>query len=174
VNDREPAHHPTIRGVRTTLRPTTPADVDLLSDWLADPEVYRWWGGAPVARAMVAEQYVGVRQPDVETFVVETDGQPIGFLQYWRGEPRTGGLDVFLIPTRRGQGLGPDAARAVVSYLVDELGWQRVTVDPSVDNAGAIRAWERAGFQFERAWPEAPDGPAILMAIDVERTEDRT
>jgi aminoglycoside 6'-N-acetyltransferase len=158
--------NPSIRGERTVLRLSTPDDVDLLTGWLADPEVYRWWGGVPVPREQVEEKYIGQRRPEVETFIVEATGEPIGFLQYWQGNPTSGGIDMFLIPSKRGQGLGPDAARAIVRYLLDELGWQRVTVDPSADNAGAIRAWTRAGFRFEREWPDAADGPAILMAIE--------
>ena len=156
-----------IRGERTALRPVTPADLDLLAGWLADPEIFRYWGGAPIPREVVREEYVERRSPDVEMLVIEADCEPVGFLQYWTGEPGAGGIDMFLIPSKRGQRLGPDAARAVVRYLIDDLGWRRVTVDPSTDNGSAIRGWERAGFVYERDWPDHPDGPSVLMAIDL-------
>jgi aminoglycoside 6'-N-acetyltransferase len=52
---------------------------------------------------------------------------------------------MFLIPSARGRGLGPDAARAMARRLI-EGGRERVTVDPYAWNASAVRAWERAGF----------------------------
>ncbi len=87
-----------------------------------------------------------LRRADVEAFVVESAGEPVGSLQVWR-EGDGGGIDMFLVPRARGRGLGPDAARAVARHLRDERGWRRVTVDPYVWNEGAIRAWRRAGFR---------------------------
>jgi len=170
-----------IRGERTILRPVTPADLDVLVGWFSDPEVYRWWDGYPKPRDEVAEKYIE-RQPGVERFIVEAGaqpaeqpaaetggdagGRPIGYLQYWHGDGATGGIDMFLTPASRGQGLGPDAARAMVRYLLDTLGWTRVTVDPYANNLRAIRAWGTAGFAFERELPDHPGGPALLMVIE--------
>ena len=52
---------------------------------------------------------------------------------------------MFLVPSARGRGLGPDAARALTESLLAS-GWTRVTVDPYAWNEPAIRAWRRAGF----------------------------
>ena len=113
----------------------------------------------------MAEKYIGARSPEVECFIVESAERPIGFIQYWVGdEPATGGLDMFLVPEARGQGLGPDAARALLGYLLDELGWRRVTVDPLVENTRAVRGYEKAGFRVE-ATVEA-DPPWLLMAVE--------
>ena len=157
--------HPTIQGERTTLRPVVPADLDLLTGWLSDPEVYRWWGGSPKSREEIPEQFME-RQPGFEPFIVEAAGEPIGYLQYWTGDATSGGIDMFLVPSKREQGLGPDAARAAVRYLIDDLGWRRVTVDPYADNQRAQRAWAKAGFRFERELPDHPDGPSILMVVE--------
>jgi aminoglycoside 6'-N-acetyltransferase len=158
-----------IHGVRTSLRMVTAADLDLLAGWLADPEVYRWWGGQPVPREVVRQKYIG--------------GRPGVYIQYWssqelseaallRVQPgQTGGIDMYLIPGARDRGLGPDAARALVRYLTETLGWTRVTVDPAADNLRAHRAWAKAGFTFERDVPDHPDGPSILMVIEAPATK---
>src|SRR5256885_3600509 len=95
-----------IRGVRTSLRPVAPADLDLLAGWLADPGVYAFWGGAPLDRETVAVKYIGARAPQVVSFVVEAADQPIGYIHYWYADGRldadNGGLDMFLIPSARG------------------------------------------------------------------------
>ena len=107
-------------------------------------------------------------------FIVEAGGAPIGYLQCWADDAASGGLDMFLVPAARHRGLGRDAARALVRYLVQERGRRRVTVDPAAGNARAIRAWGKAGFVYERDWPDHPDGPAVLMAIETPAVDPAT
>jgi len=154
-----------VRGARTTLRAVAATDVALLVGWLQDPEVYRWWGGLPLTREDVVRKYLGTREPDVVSFIIEHGDRAVGYMQYWTADASSGGLDMFLVPSARGQGLGPDAARALVRHLFEERRWRRVTVDPAVDNARAIRAWHKAGFRVEGTQGDSPDGPVLVMAI---------
>jgi len=154
-----------IRGGRTQLRPATESDLDLLAGWFADPEFVVWWGGVPLSRETVAEKYVGRRAPGVESYLVEDEGEPIGYIQAWTDDGgRSGGIDMALVPECQGLGLGPDAARALAEELVAR-GWDPVTVDPALPNLRAIRAWEKAGFTSEGEWPDHPDGPALRMVF---------
>jgi aminoglycoside 6'-N-acetyltransferase len=159
------SRHPRISGQRTSLRPASGDDLDLLAKWFADPEVYRWWGGQPVSRETITAKYTGHRIPEVESFIVETEGEPIGYLQYWQGTERSGGLDMFLVPAARGQGLGPDAARATVEFLFRERGWTEVTVDPLADNDRAIRGWARAGFVPDHEGRDEETGKPCLIMV---------
>ena len=127
-----------VRGRLTTLRPAAVGDVDRLVAWHDDPEVARYWDDETFTRAEVLER---LRRTDVDAWIVEADGEPVGYLQV-----HSDGLDMFLIPAARGRGLGPDAARAMAEHLVYERGRERVTVDPYAWNEGAIGAWQRAGF----------------------------
>ena len=164
--DAGPDHpHPIIRDGLLTLRPTTDADPDLLARWFADPEVFRWWGGRALARDEVAAKYTGQRCPDVESHVVELGGEAIGYIQYHRAGPGEAGLDMMLLPAYRDQGIGPRVARAMVEHLRSAFGWSDITADPAMDNPRAIRAWRKAGFTVEEAWPDHPDGPALLMRL---------
>jgi RimJ/RimL family protein N-acetyltransferase len=74
-------------------------------------------------------------------------------------------LDMFLVPDARGAGAGPDAARALATYLCDEQGWTRVTVDPYVWNDTAIRAWERAGFVSVEERPADEDHTSAWLLM---------
>jgi aminoglycoside 6'-N-acetyltransferase len=132
-----------LRGERTAIRAADEHDADLLVAWHDHPEVARYWDDERFTRDEMLER---LRRPQVEAFVVESDGEAVGFLQVWQ-EGDAGGIDMFLVPSARGRGLGPDAARAVARHLRYEHGWRRVTVDPYVWNEGAIRAWRRAGFR---------------------------
>jgi aminoglycoside 6'-N-acetyltransferase len=127
-----------VRGRLTTLRPADSGDVDRLVAWHADPEVARYWDYETFTPAEMEER---LARDDVEAWIVEEAGEPVGYLQV-----HCDGLDMFLIPGARGRRVGPDAARAMARYLRDERGCDRVTVDPYAWNVSAVRAWERAGF----------------------------
>lgn len=137
----------------------------MLVRWHADPDVSRYWDGETFTEDEMRER---LAREDVDAFVVEADGEPVGYLQAWRedSEPLRGGIDMFLVPAARGRGLGPDAARALALHLL-ETGWTRVTVDPYAWNAGAIRAWRRAGFELVDETERPPDddhvSPWLLM-----------
>src|SRR3954470_17399679 len=138
-----------LHGRLTQVRTGTAEDADLLHAWKADPGVSRYCDDETFTRDEILER---LRRLDVDAYVVEADGSPIGYIQAWweDDEPRRGGIDMFLVPAARGRGYGPDAARALSESLL-ESGWTRVTVDPYASNGPAIRAWRRAGFvELER------------------------
>lgn len=153
-----------IRGELTVLRPATPADLDLLAGWFADPGFYEDWGGRPRPREEVAEKHIGGRAPGVESMIVEENGEPVGFIQYHVApqRPNMGGIDLVLLPDARGRGLGSDAVEALAQFLMAEKGWRRVTVDPLATNLRAIAFWFRNGFR-PTGMMQSPDGPSLLM-----------
>jgi aminoglycoside 6'-N-acetyltransferase len=142
------------------------ADVELLVAWHADPEVSRFWDDETFTEAQIRER---LRRRDVDAYIVELAGSAIGYVESWRDADGSSGLDMFLIPEARGAGYGPDAARTLATYLRDEGGWQRITVDPYLWNERAIRAWERAGFvrDAERPADEEHSSAWLLMVFDV-------
>jgi aminoglycoside 6'-N-acetyltransferase len=146
-----------VHGRLTTLRPADARDVQRVVDWHADPEVSRYWDDETFTVAGMEERFA---RDDVEAWIVEEQGEPVGYLQV---HPE--GLDMFLIPAARGRGRGPDAARAMARHLLEECGRERVTVDPDAWNEGAVRAWGRAGFvEVSRHEPdEDHTAPWILM-----------
>jgi RimJ/RimL family protein N-acetyltransferase len=146
-----------------TVRRATDADVERLVHWHADPEVSRYWDGETFT---VEEMHARLARSDVDAWIVEEDGDPVGFLQsWWEPEPpKRGGLDGFLVPDARGRGVMPAAARQLAQQLLDE-GWEYVTVDPYEWNERAIRGWRNAGFVEVSRHPD-DDGhtaPWILM-----------
>jgi aminoglycoside 6'-N-acetyltransferase len=152
-----------VRGQLTIVRPATADDADLLVAWHRDPETMRFWDGETFTRE---EMLARLARPQVEAWIVEAEGEPVGYLQsWWEDEPASGGLDMFLIPAQRGRGLGPDAARALARHLIEERGWKRVTVDPYLWNEQAVAAWRKAGFQdvAERAADDEHDAPWLLL-----------
>jgi aminoglycoside 6'-N-acetyltransferase len=143
-----------VRGQLTTVRPATEDDVERLHGWHADPDISRYWDDETFTVDEIRER---LERTEVDPWIIEADGEPVGYLQSWweDGEPRRGGLDGFLVPSARGRGYMPDAARALAQALLAE-GWAEVTVDPYEWNEHAVHAWRKAGF-VEIARGRPPD-----------------
>jgi aminoglycoside 6'-N-acetyltransferase len=130
-------------GAVAVVRPATDDDVDLLVAWHADPAVSRYWDDQVPSHEEIVED---LARPDVDPYIVEADGEPVGYLQAWFA-PDEAGLDMFLIPSARGRGIGPDAARTLATWLGEHGLIERLIADPYRWNERAIRAWGRAGFR---------------------------
>jgi aminoglycoside 6'-N-acetyltransferase-1b len=159
------------------FRPLSEDDIPLLWEWLNRAHVARWWRGEP-SMEEVHEKYVpriagiGSARP----FVALLDGEAVGYIQYyvvlegdpdwWPDEPRPGvvGIDQFVADGERlDRGLGTAMVSQFVELVTRERSVTEVRVDPHLDNARAIRCYEKAGFRRVRRIT-TPDGPALWMA----------
>jgi aminoglycoside 6'-N-acetyltransferase len=136
-----------LRGERVALRPATADDVDALVAIRATPEVRSRWLGNDLdadVREMLAD-------PEVHVFViVDRAGAVIGAIQWWeQTDPdyRHAGVDLFVHPAVHNRGYGTDAVRTLCRHLFDDVGFHRIVIDPSADNAAAIRCYEKVGFR---------------------------
>jgi aminoglycoside 6'-N-acetyltransferase len=123
-------------------------DERLLTNWFTDPGVYAYWGGSPLPGEYIRKRCC-VETSDNDTawpFIIVHQGVPAGFIQAWLRADRIGGLDLFVAPAHRRKKIALRALPLLAKYLRDEHGWKRVTVDPRVDNIGAVAFFERAGF----------------------------
>lgn len=149
-----------------TVRPANAADEEQLYAWFTDPDIYGWWGGHPKSREYAASHTQAVVDDDGTAwpFIVLLDDEPIGYLQVWRDNDGAAGLDMFLAPAFRGRGFAARAAYAMARHLADS-GWKELTVDPAVDNASAIRMWQKAGFEKTGSVIDVGHGPCELMVF---------
>jgi aminoglycoside 6'-N-acetyltransferase len=127
--------------VAILLRPLAEGDQAELLRIHHTPEVVRWWGepadGFPWD------------EPDSTRFTIVLDDAVAGLIQYWeQTEPRYryAGIDLFLAPAVHGRGVGAAVLARIVRHLIDDRGHHRVTIDPALDNAAAIRCYEKVGF----------------------------
>lgn len=135
-----------IFGDRVKLRSVELNDFELLFRWLNDPEVYRWWGGKPIDSDVVQQKYLGLRRPQLDGYIIEVTGIPIGYAQKHQSGESDGNIDLFLVPEMRGRGYGGDAVKALIEYLTQVEGWKRIAVDPEHRNILAQRFWRKLGF----------------------------
>lgn len=91
--------------------------------------------------------------------MIERDSQkPLGGcgIVHWNGWP-SHELTWWLLGTERGKGYASEAARAVLEYARDTLGWARVETHVRDTNAAALRLVERLGGKKLRR-DAFPDG----------------
>ncbi|WP_427869293.1 GNAT family N-acetyltransferase [Leucobacter luti] len=133
-----------LSGPLVTLRAVRADDAAPLFDILSEPEVAFWWVGYTPEK-VVADF---VEQPEI-TRIIEVDGECAGALWVMRGddpEYPTTVMHLFIGTRFRGRRIGEEAlALAIRAEFAS--GITRVTLDPNVNNDGAIRSYERLGFR---------------------------
>lgn len=136
----------TLTGPTLVLRPLAEADAAGIRAMVAMPMLARWWdpGDDP-------DWPMGADDDSVRFAVVEqATGSVVGLVQY--GEEtdpqyRHATIDILLDPHVHGRGLGTEAVGLLARHLFDEVGHHRITIDPAVANAAAIRCYEKVGFK---------------------------
>ena len=159
-------------------------DYELMVRWRNSPHVRYWWDPDLPALTLdsARDEYRPDTGPDSPTTacIVELDGAPVGFMQFYRwaayadeaaevGIPfddGVWGVDVFIGETDLvGRGLGTRMMIALCEYLETERDARSIALTTELTNAAAIRCYEKAGFAKIR---EVRD----LDTRDGERTRD--
>ncbi len=151
-----------LKGERVLLRPVRPADVVVLTDMFAEPEVARWWGDYDrdrVEREMLADD-----DPATTVYAIEVDGEVAGVIQcYEEPDPqyRAAGIDIAVATRWHGRGVAIDAIRTLARDLVGRRGHHHLTIDPAAANARAIACYAKVGYRpvgVLRRNERGPDG----------------
>jgi aminoglycoside 6'-N-acetyltransferase len=147
TRDRPIMTPPVLTSKRLTIRPVTETDIEPLVEIIATPGVREWWPSADEPGRVREELRSDERY---KTFAIEVDGALAGWLGVEEEDDpdhRSAALDIILAPDYQGRGLGPEALRTMIRWLVDERGHHRFTIDPAVGNERAIRAYTAVGFK---------------------------
>jgi RimJ/RimL family protein N-acetyltransferase len=149
---------PLIKTARLYLRPFIPEDVETFHAIWNDSEVRKFlWDDQPVS---IEIAQVAVRV-SIELFenqgfgmwvmIHKADDTIIGScgFRFFADTPEIE-LLYAILPTYWGQGLTAEAARAVVRYAFEELGFERIIGLANVENAASLRVMEKAGMKFEK------------------------
>jgi aminoglycoside 6'-N-acetyltransferase len=132
-----------LAGEHVTLTPLAPGDSEALRGIREEPAVERYWDP-------VEPDFPLADEPDVERLTIRHEGAIAGMVQFHEEqEPkyRHASIDIFVATAHMGRGVCTEAVRLVVDHLVRERGHHRITIDPAAHNAGAIRCYEKAGFE---------------------------
>ncbi|MCK5090084.1 MAG: GNAT family N-acetyltransferase [Hyphomicrobiaceae bacterium] len=155
-----------------SLRPASRSDWNLIRGWLVREDIQEWWGPASATQT---EVNMAMRTKHSLCRIIEAGGAPVGYAHavdatIWGDDlpqdlaPGTWDLDLFIASEdHRGKGVGQIA----LSLLKDEVFATTlavaVCVFPSIRNERAVRAYEKAGFQWQRIWNDRHMGPSWFM-----------
>jgi RimJ/RimL family protein N-acetyltransferase len=137
------------------------SDFTLIHRWHNTPHVLQWWH-EPLTLHQVEAQY-GPRvrgEEPVHCYIILSGTVPIGMIQTYRvgDDPDyarhlpvpadTAGIDLFIgREDYLHRGLGSHILRTFMEGVLFPSGVTTVSIDPSVQNRIAIRAYEKAGFR---------------------------
>jgi len=160
------------------LRPLRREDFPLLSRWLAEPLVARWWDDDSSLDAVEAQYGPSVDGADpTAVYLAEHQGRAVGLIQVYGfdAEPGyaaelstvcsvpAGALSIdYLVgePSARGRGLGTAMiAAAVARGFADHPDAGEVLVPVAAANEASWRALERAGGTRYAVGELEPDNP---------------
>jgi len=156
-----PRELPVLRGERVVLRPVRDDDLPPLLAMLAEEDVARWfgtWDADRVRRDLLDPQ------DDEVVLAIEVEGEVGGVLLVGEEEEpdyRCVSIDLALDAAHQARGLGPEAMRLVIEYMIEARGHHRFSIDPAADNDRAIRVYAAVGFRpvgVMRQYEQAPDG----------------
>lgn len=144
-------------------------DKYLLSKWLSDPEILQYYEGRdnPFDVKKVEQKFFEA-EADATRCIIEFDEGPIGYVQFYEvdeDERQTYGysdsietlygMDQFIGESAYwNKGVGTQIVRAMVAYLIQEIGADRIVMDPQTWNERAIRCYEKCGFEKVKLLPK--------------------
>jgi aminoglycoside 6'-N-acetyltransferase len=160
-----------LQGAVVRLRPATRDDIPALVKIRETPEVHQHWRGGDDMVKAVEEDFA---EPDITAYVIELEGRVVGWIQ-WEAEEepdyRHASMDIYVDPALHGRGVGTDAVRTLALHLIRDHAHHRLTIDPAVHNAAAIRCYTKVGFRpvgIQRQAERGPDGTwhdSLLMDL---------
>jgi len=156
--------------------PLSESDFDLMHDWLNRPHVTEWWDGTETLNQVQVKYQNKIEARFVFPYLIYLNEKPIGYIQmyiaktddpdsqWWPDtEEGTVGVDQLIGEAELiNKGIGTAFVRQFTDELLKKDWIKKVIVDPTPENARAIRAYEKAGFNAVGE-VVTPDGSALLM-----------
>src|SRR5947208_2528153 len=124
------------------LEPLHVRHVARLRELHEQPGVLEWWG--PMEPGFPFDE------PESQRYAIVVDGEVAGLIQWGDDsyeETRHAYVDIFVGDDYAGRGIGTEAIHQMLRTLNEQHGYQRVILDPAVENERAIRSYEKAGFK---------------------------
>ena len=160
---------PHIHTERLTLRPPTLDDLDDLHRVWTDPDVRRYlWDDQIIPKERTTQEL----HKTIDCFTTHGFGlwavclkghtQLIGICGFLpEDNPREAELLYAIALSYWQQGLITEAAKAVLQYGLESLGFERIVASADVPNVGSIRVMEKIGMQFDKQ--EQVDGLELVF-----------
>ena len=159
---RTPKNQPTLLTKRLRLRPFRGSDLTAMHLLYGDADNLRYWSveaSPSLANTRKSLRWHLAYRPRYyvmwaieERAARKGDGRGvIGMINYHRRDLREKRVDVgwLMLPQHQGKGYAAEAGRALLRYLVDELGIHKIEALIAPDNKPSAALARRLGFRLE-------------------------
>lgn len=145
---------PTIQTERLILRPMRSEDVPNLKEWMADKELYAYWGKRPGKTdknpALLFEKaekpsksfYLGIEAKENRKVIGE-------LWVYLIENNRMAKIAIRFGKNYHGRGYATEAVNAMVDFCFENTELQRIWTDVDVNNIASCKVLEKCGFTKE-------------------------
>lgn len=153
----------TITTERLTLRRFTVEDArEMYDNWAGDPRVTKYLSWKPHASkeataALLRDWAKGYDNENCYNWVMEYEGRCIGSISVVRQSERdeSAELGYCMGYNYWNKGLMTEAAKAVIRFLFEEVGYHRVVICHAVKNPASGRVAQKCGLAYEGTQREA-------------------
>ena len=150
----------TIETDRLILRPFTMADAEpMYRNWANDDEVTKFltWPtheSVEITKMVLADWTASYAKPDFYNWAIvlkDNGPEPIGSISVVAQNSKTECAEIGYCMSRVhwGRGIMPEALTALVDFLFDEVGFNRIQADHDPNNPKSGRVMQKSGMQFE-------------------------
>lgn len=132
-----------------SLRPPTRPDYDVIASWIPNASACLRWAGPLVPFPFSASKLPELLAvADSESYCLgEANNNPQGFGQIWlRDGDAVRLMRIIVSPDTRGQGLGRELCRQLISRAVEAEGGKSINLAVYRDNTAALRLYQSLGF----------------------------
>lgn len=150
----------TIETERLILRPFTMADAEpMYRNWASDDEVTKFltWpthSSVEVTKMVLTDWTASYAKPDFYNWAIvlkENGPEPIGSIAAVGIDEKTECVEMGYCMSRAHwrKGIMAEALTALIGFLFDEVGFNRIQADHDPNNPGSGRVMQKSGMQFE-------------------------
>jgi aminoglycoside 6'-N-acetyltransferase len=161
------------------LRAMTPPDLDLVTTWLREPHMARWYLAGTTVEEEVRDLRASVVGDEPTRALVVCEGtQAIGWCQWYfcsyypdhadgvGAGPRDIGIDYAIgEPVNTGHGVGTALIAALVAYIRRRHPKSGLIADPEASNVASRKVLEKNGFVLLDERPVVSERASSTMAI---------
>jgi len=149
------------------------ADLNILFNWINQEHVKRWWDSSDNWDSFCTRYKANIASNLVFPHIVYSDGEPIGYINYWFVEEDedfndlypsdTVGTDQFIGDKKMiGKGHGSAIVKQFTNELLLKENINLVITDPDPKNIIAVKCYKNAGFTAVKEM-SVSDGTILLM-----------